>query len=175
MRKGIFAAVLLLAGCVAPKPAEQPPAVSPITGGEISQTTLPTAGAPVTASTASPGAKSAPKAPPPPPTSAATQAAPPAKPAGPTTETAAEVVPLVMISPEEIACVKDRGSWGAVGRSGAHTCVYSTRDAGKSCGQESDCEGVCLARSKTCAPVRPLFGCNDILQDDGVMATLCID
>ena len=53
--------------------------------------------------------------------------------------------------------------------------LVRTRDGGKSCKRERDCEGLCLARSRTCAPIQPLFGCNDILQDNGVMVTLCID
>ena len=32
-----------------------------------------------------------------------------------------------------------------------------------------------LARSGTCAPITPMFGCNDILQDDGREVTLCLD
>lgn len=78
-------------------------------------------------------------------------------------------------SPEEIACARKGGDWVGTGQSGARACVRPTRDGGKRCSRESQCEGFCLARSGTCAPVTPLFGCNDILQDNGVMVTLCID
>lgn len=54
------------------------------------------------------------------------------------------------------------------------TCVNPTRDAGKACRRGSDCEGLCLARSFTCAPYDPLFGCNEILQDDGSRVTYCL-
>lgn len=78
-------------------------------------------------------------------------------------------------SPEERACTRSRGAWVGLGKSGARTCVKQTRDGGKRCSRESQCQGLCLARSGTCAPVVPLFGCNEILQDDGRRVTLCID
>jgi hypothetical protein len=78
-------------------------------------------------------------------------------------------------SDAERACEKKRGIWSKVGKGELRACVFMTRDSGKSCDRESDCEGVCLARSRSCSPVRPLFGCNDILQDNGSRATLCIE
>lgn len=78
-------------------------------------------------------------------------------------------------SPEEAACVKKGGLWIHAGKSIAYTCIRITRDSGKQCRKGSDCQGSCLARSMTCAPYDPLFGCNDILQDDGSRVTLCID
>jgi hypothetical protein len=78
-------------------------------------------------------------------------------------------------SAAQIACEKTGSVWGAAGKSGGKTCITRTRDGGKECRRESDCEGLCLGRSRTCAPVKPLFGCNDILQDDGREVTLCID
>ncbi|GLS88300.1 hypothetical protein GCM10010873_32740 [Cypionkella aquatica] len=80
-----------------------------------------------------------------------------------------------VLSPQEQACVKSGGRWSVAGKSGGMTCVRMLRDAGKSCRKQSDCEGSCLARSNTCAPITPLFGCNEILQNDGAMVTLCID
>lgn len=112
------------------------------------------------------------------PAPAAAEAKPDDKPEG---ATAAEPAPTLeeppppSRSPEEIACTRKGGDWVATGQSGAHACVRPTRDSGKRCTRESQCEGYCLARSGTCAPVTPLFGCNDILQDNGVMVTLCID
>lgn len=171
MRNILFGLTLaILAGCVSGKQAAEPegPVINPITGSDIAQTTLPSA--PAAASAAATAGK--PAAPNP---AVATPPAPESAKAEPAAQTTADVVSAAMISPEEIACVKARGTWGTAGRSGGRTCIYSTKDGGKSCGKEDDCEGVCLARSKTCSPVRPLFGCNDILQNDGVMATLCID
>lgn len=93
-----------------------------------------------------------------------------------TTDPAAtDLPPEVVKSPEQMLCEKAKGIWAAAGKSGIMTCVKRTRDGGKQCRKQTDCEGFCLARSRTCAPVKPLFGCNDILQADGQEATLCID
>ncbi len=78
-------------------------------------------------------------------------------------------------SPEEVACLRKGGLWMRAGKSIAMTCVKMTRDAGKQCHREQDCQGQCLARSMTCAPYDPLFGCNEVLQNDGARVTLCID
>ncbi|SEN27975.1 hypothetical protein SAMN05216227_101064 [Pseudorhodobacter antarcticus] len=77
--------------------------------------------------------------------------------------------------PDQIACEKRGGSFVAFGASGLMTCQTPTRDSGKQCKRESDCDGVCLARSRTCAPVKPLLGCNAVLQNDGRRVDLCID
>lgn len=77
-------------------------------------------------------------------------------------------------SDKQIACEKKKGRWLKVSAS-SHTCVFTTKDSGKSCTKGTECEGDCLARSGTCSPLRPLLGCNEILQDDGRRVTLCID
>jgi hypothetical protein len=74
----------------------------------------------------------------------------------------------------QIACERKRGSWIDTG-GGLMICQFTTRDGGKRCTRESQCEGLCLARSGTCAPVEPLMGCHDILQDNGTRATQCIE
>lgn len=76
---------------------------------------------------------------------------------------------------EQVLCEKARGQWVAAGETGAYYCASLTRDAGKQCSRKSQCEGLCLARSRTCAPVMPLYGCNDVLERDGRQVTLCID
>ena len=138
-----------------PGRADKPvrPLPNPITGGAIATTTL-EAQAPDPAQSVAqrPKAKPAPEVPPP------------------------EVVrPARIATPQELACIKKGGDWRKVGSAGGEACVTLTKDAGKSCQRESDCEGFCLARSGSCAPFKPMFGCNDILQDNGVMVTLCID
>jgi hypothetical protein len=87
----------------------------------------------------------------------------------------APVEPVAQKSKEQITCEKRGGNWGNVGKSNLKTCIKRTKDAGKQCRKQSDCESVCLARSGTCAPVKPLFGCNEIFQKDGSRVTLCID
>lgn len=90
-------------------------------------------------------------------------------------EATEEVAPTPPASPEEARCLRTGGTWATVGQSGAKACVTLTRDGGKACTRQSQCEGFCLARSRTCAPITPMFGCNDILQDDGREVTLCLD
>lgn len=95
-------------------------------------------------------------------------------------EPAAEASPVqeaapVFKSPEQIQCERRGGTWARAGKSEARTCVKQTRDGGKQCTKGTQCEGLCLARSGTCAPLAPLFGCNEILEDDGRRVTLCID
>jgi hypothetical protein len=89
-----------------------------------------------------------------------------------------EVAPIdtvVQKSKEQITCEKRGGNWGSAGISSLKTCIKRTKDAGKQCRKQGDCSSVCLARSGTCAPVKPLFGCNEIFQKDGSRVTLCID
>jgi hypothetical protein len=140
---------VLLTACALALPGRDdrpaPPVANPITGDAIATTTL---------------------------------EAPVAQPEAPVVKPEASVervTPVVIASPQETACLKKGGSWGKAGKTGGKTCFMQTRDSGKSCQRESDCEAFCLARSGTCAPVSPMFGCNEILQDNGVMVTLCID
>lgn len=77
-------------------------------------------------------------------------------------------------SEAQLACERRDGTWTSAGK-GFKSCVYRTRDGGKTCRKETDCDGLCLARSGTCAPYKPLFGCNDILDSMGRKVTLCID
>lgn len=98
----------------------------------------------------------------------------PAVAAAPETEPAEVVPPPPPKSPLQIACERKRGRWADTG-GGLKTCVVPTRDGGERCTRENQCEGVCLARSGTCAPAIPMLGCNDILQDNGVRATECIE
>ena len=78
-------------------------------------------------------------------------------------------------SPEQLACERRGGTWSSAGGSGIKACVRRTRDGGKQCVNGTQCEGDCLARSQSCSPIAPLFGCNDILQDNGARVTQCIE
>jgi hypothetical protein len=157
---------LLLTGCTLALPqAKAPVKANPITGDAVEVTTL----------TAPPGVGQAVAGKPSEggPGKGDTETGDPAKPLPAAPEP--EVVEKPPLSPEELACIKKGGTWSGAGASGAKTCVKLTRDGGKSCKREKDCEGYCLAKSKTCAPVTPMFGCNEIVQDNGMMVTLCID
>lgn len=181
--RGFWAVAALLAvmGCVAPGEAGKPTSVNPITGGEIATTSLDSPAQPA-ASLPKPkprpvGAKAEPikaeagKAEPGKADMAKTD---PAKTDQPTNIKPAPP-PLPPLSPEGQACVKKGGIWGKAGLGLGNSCVMRTKDSGKSCHAGNQCEGDCLARSRTCAPYKPLFGCNAILQDNGLEVTLCID
>ncbi|MFN3992285.1 MAG: hypothetical protein ACK4IU_05190 [Tabrizicola flagellatus] len=104
-------------------------------------------------------------------------AAEPAAPAEPALAAKPEpVAPVVPAKSEaQIACEKKGGTWYKVGKGEKRACVRQTRDSGKRCERESQCEGVCLARSGTCSPFKPMYGCNEIFQDNGARVTLCLD
>ncbi|WP_198672291.1 hypothetical protein [Pseudogemmobacter bohemicus] len=72
-----------------------------------------------------------------------------------------------------LACEKDKGVWASTG-TGFNSCAWATKDSGKRCTNATQCDGQCLARSGTCAPYRPLFGCNEILDDSGRRMTECL-
>lgn len=72
-------------------------------------------------------------------------------------------------------CTRTGGQMVKAGIAGAMTCIRDMPDAGKQCRRAGDCQGDCLARSGTCAPVTPLFGCHEILMDQGQRAVLCRD
>ncbi|MEM1065600.1 MAG: hypothetical protein AAGJ74_08880 [Pseudomonadota bacterium] len=80
-----------------------------------------------------------------------------------------------LVMQQERDCLAEGGRWGAGGLSGGMVCYRPTTDGGQSCSQASDCEGVCFARSRTCSPITPLFGCHDVLGALGATAKLCID
>lgn len=80
-----------------------------------------------------------------------------------------------LVSAREAACVAEGGRWGQGGAAGLFVCYRDTRDGGEACAASTDCQGLCLARSRTCAPVTPLFGCNDVLSANGVRNILCVD
>jgi hypothetical protein len=178
--------VIALAACVGGK--TPPPKENPITGGAISTTSLDSPAAPV----APAGGTAKPATPPADPAVAGAGAGPAAKPATPAPgkpdpakpdaagakpapDLTVQTPPPAPASPEEAACRKSGGNWANAGGKALRSCVHVTKDAGKQCSRASQCDGLCLARSGSCAPIKPLFGCNEIFQDDGARVTLCID
>ena len=170
----VLAGALALAACVVGGPGgDRAKAPNPITGGEIEVTVL---DAPPAAKPAAPPVAEAPPADRP-------ATGPKPRPGTPAPAAAAEIpppeaaapVPEAQKSAAHLACEKKGDLWVKAGTSGAFACVKRTGDAGKRCTTGKQCQGECLARSGTCAPYRPLFGCNDIFQDDGVRMTLCLD
>ena len=172
--------VLILTACIAAAPgkSDKPSAVpeNPITGGAITVTTL---------DAATPGQVGVPRPKPNPALIAPNRDVvdhakdgdvpePAAEPPVSEPAATAPVAPARTVSAAEKTCIRQGGTWGPAGKAG-ETCTKLTKDSGKQCDAESDCEGYCLARSRTCAPFTPMFGCNEILQDNGVQVTLCLD
>ena len=75
---------------------------------------------------------------------------------------------------EHAACIKKGGDFRKTG-GGGYFCLETTGDDGKSCTRASQCESACLARSQSCAPLKPLFGCNDVLTETGIRVTQCLE
>lgn len=73
------------------------------------------------------------------------------------------------------ACLASGGVYTGEEGSKGRVCIHYTKDAGKRCTSSNQCESACLARSQSCAPIRPLLGCQDILTDNGIPMTQCIN
>lgn len=108
---------------------------------------------------------------------------PPAPVAAPAPPVAAPALPVAVEPPppEPPALANQRRdcqrSGGQLTRRlpGVYACVRPTSDAGRSCTAAADCTGLCLARSGTCAPLAPLFGCHEVFTSPGRRETLCTD
>ncbi|MEM6386174.1 MAG: hypothetical protein AAF718_08060 [Pseudomonadota bacterium] len=94
---------------------------------------------------------------------------------GDTEETAADPAIPDILAPQRAACENDGGRWLKVPNRDSFACFRWTRDANKACSSARDCQGLCLARSRTCAPQTPLFGCHEILSAAGLRQTLCTE
>lgn len=79
-----------------------------------------------------------------------------------------------LLSEQRMNCEREGGRWGAT-PTGGSVCFRNLSDAGKLCRKESDCQGVCLARSRTCAPITPFYGCHEVFSESGYPQTLCIE
>ncbi len=73
------------------------------------------------------------------------------------------------------SCEARGGSFGNAPGDATKVCFITPKDANQACRQGSDCEGHCLARSQTCAPVTPLYGCHEVLLSGGLRSTVCLD
>lgn len=80
-----------------------------------------------------------------------------------------------ILTPQQTACERRGGNWALTPSRNTFTCYQQTSDANKLCDSSDDCSGECLARSRTCAPVTPLYGCHEILTSEGVRQTRCLE
>jgi hypothetical protein len=86
-----------------------------------------------------------------------------------------EPVGAARIEAERAACERAGGRFEAAGPGRPLACVRLTPDAGRACAAATDCVGHCLARSGTCAPFTPLFGCHEVLTTTGARVTECLE
>ena len=166
---------LLLAGCV-PVGAGQDQAIIEVPLGDVPTDET------ASTSAAAPEGPVTPVLPQTPPQTAQSAPEPEPEPQ-PEPEPAPDLTPeLVPPTPSEplaqararAACVEQGGLFSRRG-AGLFACVQQTRDGGRQCRQNSDCQGVCLARSGTCAPFTPLYGCQEVFTGPGRRETLCLE
>ena len=156
-------ALVVLAGCLADR------------SGGVADTTPPLTEAAEVTLLDAPAAPSAPVAQAQKVEAAATAEAPKMSAAARAAETpAAPPPPEAVKSPSQIACEKTGGRFAKAGNSTPVVSVPETRDGGKSCRRETDCEGLCLARSRSCSPITPVLGCQESLTQDGLRVTECV-
>lgn len=93
---------------------------------------------------------------------------------GPAASTASEPVPDIL-SKAQAQCERSGGTWGLTPGKATFICYRNLSDAGKLCSGADDCKGLCLARSRTCSPIEPFYGCHEVLSKGGVLQTLCIE
>ena len=90
-------------------------------------------------------------------------------------ERAADLPPVgaAKVALDRAACEARGGQWAVQGL--GQYCVSRTGDGGKACRTGADCAGDCLARSMTCAPAKPLLGCNEVVTDSGMRVSECVE
>lgn len=85
---------------------------------------------------------------------------------------------------ERSRCEAAGGEVARGGLAGRENCFQPTPDAGKVCGDSSDCFGQCLApedsemgtaTTGTCQPITPYFGCFGVMMDGMSGPMLCVD
>ncbi len=175
MRRFLFALCVLSACKMTAPGGDADTGVRPLNSDAIATTTLdgPSTAATTPAKPRNPGtsvAVAGPNTPHPKP-----RPTPPADLAKPDPASAAPATATLPPSPQQLSCEKSGAQWATAGDTGASLCVKRTRDGGKHCSKKDDCSGQCLARSETCSPIDPMIGCNDVLEADGRMVTLCLN
>ncbi|WP_068112913.1 hypothetical protein [Tropicimonas marinistellae] len=79
------------------------------------------------------------------------------------------------VEQQRAQCESGGGRFGTGPGGATRVCYKTPADAGQFCTTGADCEGLCLARSRTCAPEVPMFGCHEAIMENGLRATICLD
>lgn len=74
----------------------------------------------------------------------------------------------------QLSCEKGGGTFAKT-TAGVFVCAQLTGEGQKTCAGPQDCQGECLARSRTCAPMTPLVGCHDLITRSGGVANVCLN
>jgi hypothetical protein len=82
--------------------------------------------------------------------------------------------PMSELRKQQAECLEQGGTFAPAGLYG-HACFVEMPDAGKACRRATDCTGTCLAETRSCARVEPLFGCYAFLDADGNRIDICVD
>ncbi len=72
-------------------------------------------------------------------------------------------------------CEASGGRWGPAANKTIFVCFRNLPDANKPCRAEGDCQGFCLARSRTCTPIEPFYGCHQVLSSGGLPQTVGVE
>lgn len=80
-----------------------------------------------------------------------------------------------LLGEQRAACQKEGGRFGRSANGVTFVCYRPMPDANQTCATGRDCAGLCLARSRTCSPVEPFYGCHEILSSTGLRQTLCVE
>ncbi|QMU56898.1 MAG: hypothetical protein GKR98_00945 [Boseongicola sp.] len=84
------------------------------------------------------------------------------------------VVVPELVAAEQTLCERTGGRWAPRTGDVLFVCYRDLSDANKQCRTSNDCQGMCLARSRTCSPIEPFLGCHETLSSAGLPATVCI-
>ena len=71
-------------------------------------------------------------------------------------------------------CLKEGGTPQRIGWSG-EVCMRFTPDVGKSCSDSAQCEGVCIAETKSCSKTEIVFGCYTELRNGKAVEGPCLE
>ena len=72
-------------------------------------------------------------------------------------------------------CERRGGRWGPAANKTSFACYLTLPDANKTCETGRDCQGLCLARSRTCSPITPFYGCHEVISRAGLPQTVCLE
>lgn len=79
-----------------------------------------------------------------------------------------------VLAQQKVECLEAGGRWGRGGILALQQCFPNYSDGGKSCNRDSDCQGMCMADTRSCSQTFS-YGCLSYLNDEGKVEEICID